>query len=206
MLKKVKQKQYKTKQEFKDDLDLIWQNCFTYNAAEVSLHTHRCILHFSRAAQHHPLRQCAKRLQFKAQKLLKNITDRKERTDPSIPPALGGSLRINGLVNGHSHRYPLSIKSGTTVIRLSAKQRQDIPFSDMPAITRTPAAMSTFLQLDQDLNRNRVGSKTVLPTEAHDPNLVRKLKELALPLEDEIDSDDADSPGSIESVGEKRKL
>lgn len=36
MLKKVKQRQYKSKKEFKDDLDLIWSNCFTYNATEVS--------------------------------------------------------------------------------------------------------------------------------------------------------------------------
>ena len=35
MLRKVKQKQYKSKREFKDDLDLIWSNCLTYNAAEV---------------------------------------------------------------------------------------------------------------------------------------------------------------------------
>lgn len=37
MLKKVKAKQYKSKREFKDDLDLIWSNCFMYNATEVSL-------------------------------------------------------------------------------------------------------------------------------------------------------------------------
>ena len=36
MLRKVKQRQYKSKKEFKDDLDLIWSNCFTYNATEVS--------------------------------------------------------------------------------------------------------------------------------------------------------------------------
>jgi transcriptional activator SPT7 len=36
MLKKVKQKQYKSKREFKDDLELIWSNCYTYNATEVS--------------------------------------------------------------------------------------------------------------------------------------------------------------------------
>jgi len=35
MLKKVKQKHYKSKREFKDDLDLIWANCYTYNASEV---------------------------------------------------------------------------------------------------------------------------------------------------------------------------
>jgi hypothetical protein len=39
MLKKVKQKQYKSKREFKDDLDLIWSNCFTYNATEVLVHS-----------------------------------------------------------------------------------------------------------------------------------------------------------------------
>lgn len=36
MLKKVKAKQYKSKREFQDDLDLIWSNCFTYNATEAS--------------------------------------------------------------------------------------------------------------------------------------------------------------------------
>ena len=36
MLKKVKQKQYKSKRDFKDDLDLIWSNCFTYNQQEVN--------------------------------------------------------------------------------------------------------------------------------------------------------------------------
>ena len=36
MTKKLKARQYKSKKEFKDDLDLIWSNCFTYNAAEVS--------------------------------------------------------------------------------------------------------------------------------------------------------------------------
>ena len=41
MLKKVKQKTYKSKKEFKDDLDLIWSNCFTYNATEVCL---RCFV------------------------------------------------------------------------------------------------------------------------------------------------------------------
>ena len=35
MSKKVKQKQYKSKREFKDDLELIWSNCYTYNASDV---------------------------------------------------------------------------------------------------------------------------------------------------------------------------
>ena len=35
MLRKVKQKNYRSKREFQDDLDLIWTNCYTYNASEV---------------------------------------------------------------------------------------------------------------------------------------------------------------------------
>lgn len=36
MVKKVKQRHYKSKKEFHDDLNLIWDNCFTYNANKVS--------------------------------------------------------------------------------------------------------------------------------------------------------------------------
>lgn len=35
MLRKVKNKAYKSKREFQDDLDLIWSNCFHYNSTEV---------------------------------------------------------------------------------------------------------------------------------------------------------------------------
>ena len=35
VMKKVKQKQYKSKLEFRDDLELIWSNCLTYNDNEV---------------------------------------------------------------------------------------------------------------------------------------------------------------------------
>lgn len=40
MLKKAKQKSYKSKREFQDDLDLIWTNCYTYNSGEVSAYMH----------------------------------------------------------------------------------------------------------------------------------------------------------------------
>ncbi|KAJ3507641.1 hypothetical protein NMY22_g16866 [Coprinellus aureogranulatus] len=53
MARKIKQKSYKSKREFKDDLDLIWSNCYKYNAVE-----------------DHPLRQCADRLKAKAERLL----------------------------------------------------------------------------------------------------------------------------------------
>ncbi|EEB95012.1 hypothetical protein MPER_06084, partial [Moniliophthora perniciosa FA553] len=53
------QKQYKSKKEFKDDLDLIWSNCLTYNAKTS-----------------HPLLKCALRLKAKANRPLQNITDK----------------------------------------------------------------------------------------------------------------------------------
>lgn len=35
ILKKVKAQQYKDKAAFKEDLDLIWENCYTYNTLPV---------------------------------------------------------------------------------------------------------------------------------------------------------------------------
>ncbi|KAJ7346467.1 hypothetical protein DFH08DRAFT_700766 [Mycena albidolilacea] len=149
MLKKVKQKQYKSKREFKDDLDLIWSNCFTYNATET-----------------HPLRQCAKRLKLKADRLLRNITDRKERADPVIPAALGGGgptsspfpSKPNGAVNGHRlptitikpPRKPFndtsrksSFSTGTVL-----KREPTLPFAEMPALVRTAEGMNAFALAD----------------------------------------------------------
>jgi transcriptional activator SPT7 len=70
MLKKVKSKQYKSKREFADDLDLIWSNCFTYNATEVCITVVKTRGEAHCAAQDHPLRQCAMRLKKKADRLL----------------------------------------------------------------------------------------------------------------------------------------
>ena len=48
MLKRVKARTYKSKREFKDDLDLIWSNCLTYNAAPVRHFHHACRVDYSR--------------------------------------------------------------------------------------------------------------------------------------------------------------
>lgn len=68
MQKKARAKAYRTKAEFKADLDKIWRNCYMYNTTEG-----------------HHLHKCVERLKIKACCLLANITDRKERTDPIIP-------------------------------------------------------------------------------------------------------------------------
>ncbi|KZT22458.1 hypothetical protein NEOLEDRAFT_1097621 [Neolentinus lepideus HHB14362 ss-1] len=144
MLKKVKQKQYKSKKEFKDDLDLIWSNCFTYNAAE-----------------NHPLRGCATRLKAKAERLLKNITDRKERLDPVIPPVLGSNPKVNGFQHTFRPRSPISPPQvvapkkpspGPVKIIVPARQPgEKVPFPDSYTIDRTPEGMALFKHLDEQL-------------------------------------------------------
>ncbi|KAG7445604.1 uncharacterized protein BT62DRAFT_920312 [Guyanagaster necrorhizus] len=93
----------------------------------------------------------------KAEKLLRNITDRKERADPVIPAALQGP-KVNGMVNGHSrphmvHHQPSS--SGPlakAIVKPTAVplQRRDLPFADSPALIRTQHGMSLFAKLNCD--------------------------------------------------------
>lgn len=112
------------------------------------------------------MRQCAKRLKLKADRLLRNITDRKERADPVIPAALGGGgptsspfpSKPNGAVNGHRlptitikpPRKPFndasrksSFSAGTVL-----KREPTLPFAEMPALVRTAEGMNAFAQAD----------------------------------------------------------
>ncbi|KAI1790367.1 hypothetical protein LXA43DRAFT_511803 [Ganoderma leucocontextum] len=199
MLKKVKQRHYKSKQEFKDDLDQIWSNCFQYNATE-----------------DHPLRQCASRLSLKAERLLKNITDYKERADPIIPgevPVRGVTPRVNGIAlngtarpfPGSAFRSPSPTKQGPPLPGQSRKIQRDTTFPESSAYVRTQAGMTAFLQLERDVDEYL--SRTPVP-DASDPT-VRQLKErllrYAVPLEDDGHIDGPLSTLDGE-VGAKRKL
>ncbi|KAH7883356.1 hypothetical protein F5I97DRAFT_1904452 [Phlebopus sp. FC_14] len=162
MLKKAKAKQYKSKREFKDDLDLIWSNCYTYNATE-----------------DHPLRLCAKRLKKKADRLLMNLTDRKDRVDPPIPFDLSQPVhtrrpKINGFGSherirpkqrspgfAYSNSAPTNIgrqasasgavsREGSTLGKPSTPK--DTPFPDTPALVRTSQGMAMFRELERDLD------------------------------------------------------
>lgn len=162
MLKKVKSKQYKSKREFADDLDLIWSNCFTYNATEVCITVVKTRGEAHCAAQDHPLRQCAMRLKKKADRLLKNITDRKERIDPPIPAALSQTphsaspipMRPNATarpkINGTPYAHKRSPSSTATQTSITPKQRMDLPFADSPALERTPHGMAAFRELESE--------------------------------------------------------
>ncbi|KAI0087073.1 hypothetical protein BDY19DRAFT_955929 [Irpex rosettiformis] len=194
MQRKVKQKAYKSKREFQDDLDLIWSNCFTYNALE-----------------NHPIRLAAKRLKGKAHTLLKNVTDRKERLDPSIPSTLGGKggAKVNG-INGHGVARPRPVaftKSPSPAKTPSAstqarKSRKDVPFSESPAIVRTAEDMTTFAQLDKELD---VGLNNDLSAgEFSGLSLEEKLRAFSV---DDSESGGDDGFMAVDSdVGEKRKM
>ena len=209
MLKRVKARSYKSKREFKDDLDLIWSNCLTYNAAPVRHFNHTRRVHrssFRPGLQDHPLQQCAKRLQIKAERLLKNITDRKERSDPLIPSDLPGRtpstiiIKPNG-INGHSRSLsgtpiPLLPPAKSTIrIPPSAltkkKGSKDVSFPDSPAIIRTAEGMRLFKSADEELD-------------VEGSNIENRLREFT--LEDPDDFIDVDSEEETALIGDKRKL
>jgi len=135
---------------------------------------------------------------------MKHITDRKERTDPLIPTDLSQiQPKVNGLVNGHSHHRSPSSKMGTPTVKYSPKPQRDIPFADTPAIVRTASGMSTFVQLDREMNRLDSGKLA-------NSSLAERLRDFISPVEDESESDAGSSEdGSIAmdgEVGGKRKL
>ena len=210
MLKKVKQKSYKSKKEFKDDLDLIWSNCFTYNATEVCL---RCFVVCSIAhmTQNHPLRLCASRLKVKAERLLRNITDRKERADPSIPTDLLVRRiphhKSNG-INGHIRpvSLPIAPRPLSAVVRrptpsitpAPTPSRRDLPFADSPAIVRTAEGMGAFSELDCALSN-------VLSSTNHTSGLEDRLREL-LPVSDVAIEYENIAISADGVLGDKRRL
>ncbi|KAF6748714.1 SAGA complex protein [Ephemerocybe angulata] len=183
MARKLKHKQYKSKREFKADLDLIWSNCYKYNAAE-----------------DHPLRQCADRLRAKAERLLKYITDRKDRIEPqafestpTTPTTVGiARPKVNG-VNGATHhkRTPSTAIPTPTPssqpIASSSSRKLDVPFAESPALIRTPEGMVLFRELDRGLSssssrRAALGKlKALVPDSEHTfPNI--EPEELAVAL------------------------
>ncbi|KAF9075526.1 hypothetical protein BDP27DRAFT_1358714 [Rhodocollybia butyracea] len=182
MGKKLKAKQYKSKKEFKDDLDLIWSNCSTYNSTEG-----------------HHLPKAAARLKAKAERLLANVTDRKERTDPHIPPEFsspsGIHPKING-INGRAHTRSPSVSSSSKSSIITIKpslaktklSRRNAAFEDSLALVRTPEGMSMFQDLDRNL---QAGASSAAGS---------RIREIISPEhEDEYDSESA-------SLGDKRKV
>jgi len=153
---------------------------------------------------------------MKADKLLKNITDRKERTDPFIPSNLSTissstKLKPNGTsTNGHIHGSVSIISKQSSSAKPSHRRRLfrlDTPFAETPAITRSGDGMSRFAALDKGLDR-QTGVDT---TKYGFSSLDERLREYIVTEDFESESESSTEPGSPMSIdgsviGEKRKL
>lgn len=163
--------------------------------------------------QNHPLRQCAMRLKVKAEQLLKNITDRKERIELPIPSDIsrGSTPRLNGNgVNGHSVARPRPVaftKSPSPVKAFgsssSAVPRRGSAFEDSPAIVRTAEGMAEFMQFDRELDALLEGQ--FHPNGFHGPGLEERLREYAV-VAPVVDGEGLNGVVVDGEVGEKRKL
>lgn len=160
--------------------------------------------------QNHPLRQCATRLKAKAEKLLKNITDRRERLDPPIPSDVsrGGTPKLNGNgLNGHavvrsrSIAFTKSPSPSKPLGSTTATARRDAQFPDQPAIVRTAEGMAEWLHLDQELDARLNGE--LLANGFSGPSVEEKLLDFVGMVPDMRDEDAMSVDGE---VGEKRKL
>ncbi|KAG8965276.1 Transcriptional activator spt7 [Tulasnella sp. 419] len=188
MLKKVKAHAYKNKKEFADDLNLIWDNCLTYNSDLA-----------------HPLRRSAHFMRKKADHILERITDKNERPQPiqlrafkpptaqhysksrtiessdeesgpgdhstyvnGISSHLTNGVPINGTVSIPNHSTTQSngqeslsangrVKDSSHETLLGKRRLprvDDMPFGDRRAIIRSSEAMSTFRDMDLELQRH----------------------------------------------------
>ncbi|KAF8584316.1 hypothetical protein K439DRAFT_1633690 [Ramaria rubella] len=183
MMKHVKARKYKSKQEFAADLGLIWKNCFKYNSGP-----------------DHVLRGCVTRLKRKADHLLAHVSDRPDRitinglTTPSAPSSSSSRespykpVKTNGLVNGinsrvdhmvatpdpptpqadltpntpgpsnsHSTKSPRSASGRGSPAKPSPAGPSSVPFEEQPALVRTPATMAMFTELDRELQHTLEG-------------------------------------------------
>ncbi|KAG8948806.1 Transcriptional activator spt7 [Tulasnella sp. 424] len=181
MTKNVKSGKYKNKADFASDLNLIWDNCLTYNSRP-----------------DHPIRRQALYMRKKADHILQRITDKNERPQSvnvrhyKPPPAQhysksrtiessdeedAGTPLANGrtghqpngvMVNGTHGKQVNGITSapgmvnGTTASDVKkstvlGKRRffrpDDTPFLDRPALIRTPESMAAFRDVDIEMQR-----------------------------------------------------
>jgi hypothetical protein len=142
MAKKVKQKQYKSKAQFRDDLELIWSNCLVYNP-EVRLPSPSAarrseFVFLISPAQNHPIRACAARLKLKSEQLLRNITDFSER---QVPPIADLNYHLDAechhpKVNGISHHKAIP----------KQRQHRSYPASTTATTATTPAGATHSLK------------------------------------------------------------
>lgn len=145
-------------------------------------------------------------MKAKAERLLRYVTDKKDRYDPPIPSDLPTSSpfrpRINGTngyLNGRlSHTRSPSIDSSMHVSGTMTRTSASVDFHDSAAIVRSPEGMAIFATLDKEVGSSQANG-----------SLVHKLRQMAPTIEIEVDHEESramvvDTFGPL--TGEKRKL
>ncbi|KAJ1025225.1 hypothetical protein NDA16_002729 [Ustilago loliicola] len=140
MQKKVKSGQYKTKKQFAADLELIWENCLTYNSDPS-----------------HPLRRNVAFMRKKANHLLEFIGEKSEVRD--VLGQWGTTNRpqgaeINGTKGEDVAGQGVNGKQEPEIEERKRKKRKEEggKFEDQEAFIRIPASMMDFARIDVGLS------------------------------------------------------
>ncbi|WFD44289.1 Transcriptional activator spt7 [Malassezia psittaci] len=137
MQKKLKSAQYKNKAQFQYDLNLIWDNCFLYNASPT-----------------HPLRRSAAQMRKKANHLLEFLSEKSEIKDmlshwqPPVPSEhvkeRDSSPPTPPIVTETKATHPKSAD-------IAKPRGTDAPFAQRVALRRSSDSTLVFSELDARL-------------------------------------------------------
>ncbi|CED84338.1 Histone acetyltransferase SAGA/ADA, catalytic subunit PCAF/GCN5 and related proteins [Phaffia rhodozyma] len=183
--KKVKGKQYKTKQEFKDDLNLIWDNCLLYNTSTVHPIRSNAIL-MKRKADHHLdflIDAAASKPDPLAGLDFKDEDDSEDEHANKRSKTAGGAAEPTAAIikrdkDGARGRKPA--RSGLSQMT-SQSRPMSPPLSSQPLLQRTSTSMVDFYQLDSALldTSQPVAGPSRIPTR-NSPYIVPKTRSSGL--------------------------
>ncbi|UZJ56344.1 hypothetical protein CBS101457_005664 [Exobasidium rhododendri] len=153
MLRNIKSGRYKTKAQFMRDLDLIWDNCLTYNSEPT-----------------HPLRYSVQVMRNKANHLLTYVHDSNDireilqnwnpsgsskkgsTSNQGMAPSFGSDLPTeNGLSNGGPSM--INGRSMSLHSKRFSTSAIDTPFEQRPAVLRSAEGMNHFSTFDEALSQ-----------------------------------------------------
>lgn len=128
-----------------------------------------------------------------------------------VASRVNGTTTLNGLTSLARARSTQPSKSPSPVKVLSenveGQSHRDVPFSESPAIVRTQAGMTTFRQLDHDLEVRLASLNLENEFQPWGPSLEDRLRAFGRGTEDEVGEGEGDMLQTYDGdLGEKRKL
>ncbi|WFD00206.1 hypothetical protein MYAM1_002954 [Malassezia yamatoensis] len=137
MQKKLKSAQYKNKAQFQHDLNLIWDNCFLYNASPT-----------------HPLRRSAAQMRKKANHLLEFLSEKSEIKDMLShwqPPAPAEHVKERDSSPSTTPIVPEAKATHAKPVDIAKPRGIDAPFAQRVALRRSSDSTLVFSELDARL-------------------------------------------------------